>query len=237
MGPNTTAALHQNNITTMSNLVVTQKPVNPLLAKYLESLVLRPVLTKAITNASLNFIQENLAQYLAGSKPAPYRKTGILPVDLVKANAKALKLAAYGFFISAPLSHVMMGALQKAFAGKTGPKAKVGMIVASNLLVTPVQMSVYLASLGVINGLSSVPAIIKFVRMQITTLLKISWVSNPLSLLFAQRFLSPETWVPFFSSVAFVLGTYFNTKVKKAQIAAKAKAELKKDAEEKSKGL
>merc|ERR1712093_668279 len=176
----TTAALHQNNITTMSNLVVTQKPVNPLLAKYLESLVLRPVLTKAITNASLNFIQENLA----GSKPAPYRKTGILPVDLVKANAKALKLAAYGFFISAPLSHVMMGALQKAFAGKTGPKAKVGMIVASNLLVTPVQMSVYLASLGVINGLSSVPAIIKFVRMQITTLLKISWVSNPLSLLF-----------------------------------------------------
>merc|ERR1712093_390418 len=189
----TTAALHQNNITTMSNLVVTQKPVNPLLAKYLESLVLRPVLTKAITNASLNFIQENLAQYLAGSKPAPYRKTG--------------------------------------------PKAKVGMIVASNLLVTPVQMSVYLASLGVINGLSSVPAIIKFVRMQITTLLKISWVSNPLSLLFAQRFLSPETWVPFFSSVAFVLGTYFNTKVKKAQIAAKAKAELKKDAEEKSKGL
>merc|ERR1712093_886187 len=98
------------------------------------------------------------------------------------------------------------GGPPEAFAGKTGPKAKVGMIVASNLLVTPVQMSVYLASLGVINGLSSVPAIIKFVRMQITTLLKISWVSNPLSLLFAQRFLSPETWVPFFSSVAFVLG-------------------------------
>lgn len=100
-----------------------------------------------------------------------------------------------------------------------------------------VRPPVYLASLAVINGLTSVPAIIKFVKMQLPNLLKISWVSNPLSLLFAQRFLSPETWVPFFSSVAFVLGTYFNTKVKKAQIAAKAKAEVKKDAEEKSKDL
>jgi len=215
-------------------VVVTSKPTNPLLAKYLEHLILRPILTKAVTNATLNFIQENVAQYLAGAKPAPYEKTGVLPIDAIKANKKAFKLAAYGFFISAPLSHVLMTTLQKAFAGKTSPRAKLAMIIASNLLVSPIQNSVYLASLGVINGLNSVQAVVKFVKMQLLGIMKISWTTSPLALVVAQKFLSPETWVPFFSFISFVLGTYVNTKVKKQQVAAQAKAAAKKDAEEKS---
>lgn len=215
-------------------IVVSQKPVNPLLASYLRNLVLRPLLTKAITNATLNFIQENLAQYLANASPAPYDKTGLLPVDWVKANARAFKLAAYGFLVSAPLGHVLNAALAKAFAGKTGASAKIGMIVASNLIVSPIQMSAYLASLGVINGLGSVNAIIKFVKMQLLSLLKLAWVTQPVSLLVAQRYLAPETWVPFFSFISFFLGTFVNTKVKKQQAALKAKQAAKKDAEEKS---
>lgn len=43
-----------------------------------------------------------------------------------------------------------------------------------------------------------------------------------------------EIWVPFFSLINFVLGTYVNTRIKKQQIRA---ARLKKDAEDKSKGL
>lgn len=81
------------------------------------------------------------------------------------------------------------------------------MILASNLLVSPIQMSAYLASLGLINGLGSASAIIKFVRSQLMNLLRIAWVSQPLSLLAAQRYLSPELWVPFFSVVSFFLGT------------------------------
>jgi hypothetical protein len=111
------------------------------------------------------------------------------------------------------------------------------MILASNLIVSPIQMSAYLASLGVINGLGSVNAIIKFVKMQIFTLLKMAWVTQPVSLLLAQKYLSPETWVPFFSLVAFFLGTWVNVRVKKQQAALKAKQAAKKDAEEKSKGL
>ena len=50
-------------------------------------------------------------------------------------------MAIYGFFISAPLGHVLVGLLQRAFAGKTGARAKLGQILASNLLVAPVQAS------------------------------------------------------------------------------------------------
>lgn len=80
-------------------------------------------------------------------------------------------------------------------------------------------------------------AIKKFVRMAIFGVLKIMWVTNPLSLAFAQQFLSPETWVPFFNLISFSLGTVINVKTKKQAIAARAKAQAKKDAEEKSKDL
>jgi hypothetical protein len=54
-------------------------------------------------------------------------------------DLKALKMALYGFFISAPIGHVLIGALQKAFAGKTGTGVKIAQIVANNLLVAPIQ--------------------------------------------------------------------------------------------------
>ena len=118
-------------------------------------------------------------------------------------------------------------------------------------------MSAYLASLGVINGLESIRAVVKFVQMQLFGLLKIAWVSQPLSLLFAQKYLSVETWVPFFSLMSFFLGkqyfphiestmqivtrlfsgTFVNIRVKKQQAALKAKQEAKKEAEEKSKDV
>jgi len=48
-------------------------------------------------------------------------------------------MAVYGFLVSAPLSHFLIGLLQKAFAGKTSPQAKIGQILASNLLISPIQ--------------------------------------------------------------------------------------------------
>lgn len=49
--------------------------------------------------------------------------------------------------------------------------------------------------------------------------MKVSWVTSPLALAFAQQFLPQETWVPFFNLVAFVIGTYINTITKKRRIA------------------
>lgn len=82
------------------------------------------------------------------------------------------------------------------------------MILASNLIIAPIQCGVYLGSLAVINGANSLPAIIKFVKMQIMSILKVSWITNPASLIIAQKFLPQETWVPFFSFVTFLLGKF-----------------------------
>jgi peroxisomal membrane protein 2 len=80
------------------------------------------------------------------------------------------------------------------------------MILASNVIVAPIQLSVYLASLSVINGATSLPAIIKFVRMSIFGIMKVAWITGPASLVAAQKFLPAETWVPFLSFVNFLLG-------------------------------
>lgn len=50
--------------------------------------------------------------------------------------------------------------------------------------------------------------------------MKVSWVTSPLCLAFAQQFLPQETWVPFFNFVAFVIGTYINAHTKKKRLTA-----------------
>lgn len=50
--------------------------------------------------------------------------------------------------------------------------------------------------------------------------MKVSWITSPLCLAFAQQFLPQETWVPFFNFVAFVIGTYINAHTKKKRLAA-----------------
>ena len=52
--------------------------------------------------------------------------------------------------------------------------------------------------------------------------MRLSWISSPVAMAFAQRFVSPDLWVPFFAcafacdasthcpAVSCVLGTYFN---------------------------
>ncbi len=49
--------------------------------------------------------------------------------------------------------------------------------------------------------------------------MKVSWVTSPLALAFAQKFLPEHTWVPFFNIIAFVIGTYINAHSKKKRIA------------------
>lgn len=53
--------------------------------------------------------------------------------------------------------------------------------------------------------------------------MKVTWISSPLALAFAQQFLPEETWVPFFNFIAFILGTYINAHTKSRRLAASAK--------------
>jgi hypothetical protein len=57
-------------------------------------------------------------------------------------------------------------------------------------------------------------------RVSFWDVMKVSWVTSPVCLAFAQQFLPESTWVPFFNLVAFVIGTYINTKTKKKRLAA-----------------
>lgn len=50
--------------------------------------------------------------------------------------------------------------------------------------------------------------------------MKVSWITSPLALAFAQKFLPEQTWVPFFNIIAFVIGTYINAHTKKKRLDA-----------------
>ncbi|KAF9527819.1 hypothetical protein CPB83DRAFT_855669 [Crepidotus variabilis] len=214
----------------MSAVPVT-KNVNPLLAKYLVQLALHPLRTKALTTATLCFLQEVLGSNLSGSSPRIPKNASptVRTLASVHLDAKAIKMALYGLLVSAPLSHYLIGLLQKAFAGKTSPRAKIGQIIASNLLISPIQVSAYLASTAVINGATSLDEVIKTVKTGFFSVIRISWLVSPLSMTIAQRFIPVELWVPFFNSVQFVLGTYFNIRVKKLRLAAAAKKQKEKE--------
>jgi len=203
---------------------------SPLLLAYLAQLSQHPLRTKALTTGTLCFLQEVLGSHLANvpvrypAKDAPFYSHVLARA---KVDARAVKMAVYGLLVSAPISHVLVGTLQKAFAGKTGRAAKLGQIVASNLIVSPIQAASYLASLAIIGGARSWKDVRKTVKGGFPSVIRVMWVSSPLSIIFAQNFLAPELWVPFFNLVSFVLGTYFNTKMKR----------IRKSAEKEDKGL
>ncbi|KAL8286826.1 hypothetical protein RQP46_004354 [Phenoliferia psychrophenolica] len=215
---------------------VTPKQMNPLLASYLSSLARNPILTKSCTSAVLSFISEIAAGQLSGTPPpalSAKERTGVPPVDLAKRYHKAIKMALYGFCISAPLGHTLLALLQKAFAGRDSARAKVLMIIVSNLLVSPIQQGVYISAMAVIGGATSSAQVFKALQMSFMRVMKLSWVISTLCMATAQKFIAPELWVPFFNVVGAFVGTYINVQAKRQALVAQAKAQAKKDAEEK----
>lgn len=132
-------------------------------------------------------------------------------------------MALYGFFISAPLSHFLVGALQRAFAGKTALRFKLLQILASNLIVTPILNSVFLVSMSVIAGARSARQVYASWKAVFLSVQKSSWITSPIVLACAQAFVPEIAWVPFFSLFSFFLVTYNNIQVK-----TKRQAMLKK---------
>jgi len=208
---------------------------HPLLLRYLGELASHPLRTKAITTATFCFLQEVLGSTIAGvpaQRPAKDAPSILHILAALNIDLKALKMAIYGFLVSAPMGHYLTGALQKAFAGKTGTGAKIGQILANSLLISPITATMFLASMAVINGAKTMDEVIKTVKAGFFSVLRVSWVVSPLSLAIAQKFIPLNLWVPFFSSVQFVLGTFFNVQVKQMRIAAAKKAEREKKEKE-----
>lgn len=92
---------------------------------YLRQLQSNPLRTKMVTSGSLSGLQEVLASWIAHDR----NKNGHYFTSRVP------KMAIYGAFVSAPLGHILINILQRAFAGRTSLKAKILQILASNLIV------------------------------------------------------------------------------------------------------
>ncbi|KAJ5953364.1 hypothetical protein N7454_000260 [Penicillium verhagenii] len=180
------------------------------LQAYLRQLQHNPLRTKMLTSGVLSGLQELLASYLAKDvgKHGHYF------------SSRIPKMSLYGMFIAAPLGHVLIGILQRIFAGRTSLKAKILQILVSNLIISPIQNSVYLCSMAVIAGARTFHQVRATVRAGFMPVMKVSWVTSPLALAFAQKFLPEHTWVPFFNILGFFIGTYVNTHTKKKRLEA-----------------
>ncbi|KAJ1959489.1 hypothetical protein GGI12_004310 [Dipsacomyces acuminosporus] len=212
-----------------------------LLTAYLSSLATRPLVTKACTAGTLNFLQEELAQRLSGVRAADTagekkaalegRPVGKCLIEHV-INKRVLQFGLYGLLISGPLNHFLYDILNKVFANR--PKTKLNTLLsllAQNLLISPVLNAVFLAANAIIAGEHRIDNVIKIVRSRLLGMLKVSWVVFPCVQIFAARFLPPLVWVPFFNLIAFAFGTYFNTQGKIRALQAKRAEEEEKKQE------
>ncbi|KAJ4424117.1 hypothetical protein N0V82_001165 [Gnomoniopsis sp. IMI 355080] len=180
------------------------------LAAYIKQLEENPLRTKMLTAGTLSGAQEFIASYLAKDRNANgHYFTSRVP-----------KMAAYGAFVSAPLGSLLIYLLQKVFKGRTSLRAKILQILVSNLIIAPIQNSVYLTAMAIIAGARTFHQVRATVRVGFWKVMKVSWITSPVCLAFAQKFLPENTWVPFFNLVSFVLGTYINTVTKKKRLAA-----------------
>lgn len=86
--------------------------------------------------------------------------------------------------------------------------------------ISPLQNTIYLFSMAIIAGARTLHQIRATIRAGFWPVMRVSWISSPIALAFAQAFLPQEMWVPFFNLLAFVVGTYINTITKKKRLAA-----------------
>jgi len=74
--------------------------------------------------------------------------------------------------------------------------------------------------MAVIAGARTFHQVRATVRAGFMPVMKVSWITSPLALAFAQQFLPEHTWVPFFNIISFVIGTWINSQTKKKRLQA-----------------
>ncbi|KAK3356897.1 hypothetical protein B0T25DRAFT_450906 [Lasiosphaeria hispida] len=180
------------------------------LATYIKQLEDHPMRTKMLTAATFAGSQELIASWLAKDR----NKHGNYFTSRVP------KMAAYGALVSAPLGHALIWALQKAFKDRKSLRSKILQILVSNLVIAPIQNTVYLVAMALIAGAKNFHQVKATVRASFWKVMRVSWIASPVCLAFAQKFLPESTWLPFFNLVSFVIGTYINTVTKRKRLAA-----------------
>jgi small basic protein len=119
-----------------------------------------------------------------------------------------------------PVEHAIIGALQQELCSRESHLAKIILIVVSNFIVSPIQYTVHLSVMAIIAGARTHHQIRATVKAGLRPVMMISWVTSPICLTFAWYFLPAQLWVHFFDIIAFIIGTYIDSKVKRMRLAA-----------------
>ena len=135
-------------------------------------------------------------------------------------TSRVPKMAVYGAFVAAPLGHMFVKFMHFLFANRTSLRSKIFQILFSNLIVSPIQNSINLVAIAIVAGARTFHQIRATVRAGFIPVMRVSWITSPLCLAFAQQFVPEEYWVPFFNVVAFAIGVYINMYTKKKRLAA-----------------
>ncbi len=264
----------------MSASKLSKKNISPeiLLAKYLSCLESNPILTKAITSGVLAGSSEFVASFLSGASVTSTlylprsksisensekgeseiseendKKPGWKKVQFNHyLSSRIPKQALFGLCVSGPLSHFLIGELQRRFANK--PKTlpyKVLQIICNNTFISPIYCILgvlymtlitrpYFSLTSIFTAFSKVMGQYfndskSALRASLLPMLKTSWISNPVAMGFAQAFLPQNLWVPFFSFMGFLLGTYNNYLIKGKLVEQKRLQEKKRKEEQEEK--
>lgn len=187
----------------------------------LRELSQHPVRTKSATSGTFNALSEVLAAMITGEKD-PQTGTFIGP--------RAIKMALYGALVTGPLAHYLVDFVQRTFRRmKPSKLTNIAQIVALNIIVNPVMAVTFIAWMNVLSGVRSFAEIKKRVRASLFSVLKSQWITSPLLIAFAQKFVPQIAWTPMFSFFAFLMGTYHNVLVRKRLAAQKKEDEKKLD--------
>lgn len=71
--------------------------------------------------------------------------------------------------------------------------------------------------MALIGGARDFDEVRLVVRKSLLKVLRYTWVTGPISLAIAQRYMSPELWVPWFNLIAFFVGIMSTLQIRNKQ--------------------
>lgn len=181
-----------------------------LAISYFAALNRHPVRTKALTNGALSGLSELIASLIAGEK------------GTILANRRIPQMVLYGFFVSGPLNHYLYAGIHRVFRDRHGLMVKLWQIEAINLVVNPILCAASLTAMAIIAGARTWTELKARFKAAYWPMVRSTWVSSPILIAFALRYIPRMAWTPTFSFAAFFLSVYQNVLVKSRALARRS---------------
>lgn len=89
--------------------------------------------------------------------------------------------------------------------------------------------------MAIISGATTRAQVLSSVKAGYFKMLQVTWLTSPIAVLIAQKFIDPALWIVWFNAVGFTLGTGFNVLIKRMKMRALGE-KLRKERGEGKKG-